>query len=261
MASPVCSALRSTLSVAIAALWLAVPAWAQPPATSHRQPVLVELFTSEGCSDCPPADALLARLDSTQFIPGAQAIVLSEHVTYWNHLGWRDPFSYDLMDQRQSRYASLFSLNQVYTPQMVVDGAQQFVGSNANALNQAVSAAASKPKLPIAIQTASLTGNILRFSVRAPANPRTALVVVLAQDVTRSEVPRGENAGRTLHHVAVARVLKQYEPGYADGRQLQLSVPSLSDMGITTGPLRLVAFLADRQSGHVVAATEQTINP
>src|SRR6202789_4199856 len=115
-------------------------------ADAARQPVLVELFTSEGCSSCPPADALLAHLDETQSVPGAQVIVLSEHVTYWNQDGWHDPFSMDAMTDRQKQYGDQFGLSDVFTPQAVVDGAAQMVGSDERGLEQAVERAAASPK-------------------------------------------------------------------------------------------------------------------
>jgi hypothetical protein len=229
-------------------------------APAQRQPVLVELFTSEGCSDCPPADELLAQLDQKQFVAGAQAIVLSEHVTYWNHQGWSDPFSFDAIDGRQQNYAQLFGLGSVYTPQMVVDGAAEFVGSDAAKLNRTVARAAAKPKLALAIGDAhrSADGSVV-FSVRAAARGEATLVAALAENATRSEVARGENAGRTLHHVAVVRVLKDFGSGATDGRPLQLSGAGLSAAEKDGEPLRLVVFLVDRSSGHVVAVAEQTL--
>jgi len=231
---------------------------AAAPVTS--QPVLVELFTSEGCSDCPPADELLGWLDATQPVPGAQAIVLSEHVTYWNHLGWRDPFSLDDIDERQKQYEARFGLSSSYTPQMVVDGAVQFVGNNSAKLGAAVARAAAPPKAKIAIEDVHLIGGALSFSVRGDNNSGATLVAALAQNVTRSEVVRGENAGRTLHHVAVVRAIKDFGSKATDGRPLRLSGAISSGTNNAEGPLRLVVFLADRKTGRVLAIAEQTLS-
>jgi hypothetical protein len=219
-----------------------------------RQPVLVELFTSEGCSDCPPADALLGRLDATQFVPGAHAIVLSEHVTYWDHLGWRDPFSMEEATARQEWYVGHFGLSSSYTPQMVVDGTAQFVGSDSRALSLAVVGAAATPKRALAIEGARWESRAAQFSVRGAEDRGVRVVAALASNATHAEVSRGENAGRTLHHVAVVRVIKEFDGGVLDGRALHLSAPS--DM---QSPIRLVVFMADRKTGHVLAVAEETL--
>jgi hypothetical protein len=242
---------------------LALAASAQPsptPATSHRQPVLVELFTSEGCSDCPPADALLAQLDATQFVPGAQAIVLSEHVTYWNHEGWSDPFSFEAMTERQQNYVTHFGIDSSYTPQMVVDGAEQFVGSDVARLNRAVANASAIPKLEISIEKAEWIDGSARFSVRGPVGGNTTLIAVLAENATRSVVRRGENAGRTLQHVAVVRVIKDFGSKAIGGRELGLSGPGHLAAGESSGPLRLVVFLVDRKTGRIAAVAERDLS-
>ncbi len=244
--------------------WNAVvwPAAAQNAAATDSarpvQPVLVELFTSEGCSDCPPADRLLEQLDKTQPIAGVDAIVLSEHVTYWDHLGWRDPFSLEAMTERQKEYGDRFGLQDIYTPQMVVDGAAQFVGSDARALAAALKSAVARPKEEIAIENAGWANGAVEFSVHGREGLHARLVAVLAADATHSEVARGENAGRTLHHVAVVRVMKEFGSDALDGRALKLGGSGLAHQDEASGPVRLVVFLVEPQTGHVVgAATER----
>jgi hypothetical protein len=229
----------------------------QAESSTVRQPVLVELFTSEGCSDCPPADALLERLETTQFVPGAQAIVLSEHVTYWNYLGWTDPFSFEEMSERQSRYAAHFRLDSVYTPQAVVDGAAQVLGSDPSAISHAISAAAQRTKPDFRIEGAHWTGNTIAIDLNAPEGLNGALTVALAEDETHSSVSRGENAGRALHHVAVVRVMKTMVWNKMDGHPVTLDLAGVK--GFSGHDFRLVAFVADGTPGRVLAVAERQI--
>lgn len=268
MASPRSGFLKvpNVATALMVASFLCAVLWAQQKQVSaipvQRQPVLVELFTSEGCSDCPPADALLAKLDQQQFVPGADAIVLSEHVTYWNHQGWRDPFSLDALDARQQAYAREFALSEVYTPQAVVDGAEQLVGSDAAKLKMAVAHAANEPKVDIEIENAHREPDgAIDFTVRAANKGKGRLVAALAENATVSEVSRGENAGRTLHHVAVVRAMKEFSGSAADGRKLELNDPDAANGKSSGEPLRVVVFLEDRWNGHVMGAAEQTLRP
>ena len=266
MASP--KAIRGLVGAFAACAILAVSTVAfhaaahsqQPEQNSARVPVLVELFTSEGCSDCPPADRLIEELDTKQPIPGAQAIVLSEHVTYWNRLGWRDPFSLDDIDQRQKDYGDRFHLDSVYTPQVVIDGSAQLVGNNGPGVVRAVADAAATPKKALSIEGAHWEGANAVFSVHGSADSGTRLIAALAADATQSEVSRGENAGRTLHHVAVVRTLKDFGSGATEGKPLKLSGGGLSHAGGASAPSRLVVFLVDRKTGRVQAVAEQALN-
>jgi hypothetical protein len=246
------------------ALLLCLPGSSQPGATpAQPNPVLVELFTSEGCSDCPPADAVLAQLD-TQVIPGAQVIALSEHVTYWNHQGWMDPFSFDEIDLRQQSYVRQFGLDSPATPQFVVDGTMQLAGSNPPVLAGFITRAAAVPKIQIEIGNAHRAANgAVEFTVHAATATKATLVAIIAENATHSEVSHGENAGRTLHHVAVVRAIKEFGSnfgsGATDGRTLELSGGNVLRAEKDGEPLRLVVFLVSHS--RVVGAAEQTLNP
>jgi hypothetical protein len=176
-----------------------------------RSPVLVELFTSEGCSSCPPADALLERLDRSQPVSGADLIVLSEHVDYWNDIGWKDPYSLHEYSERQSAYAAQFGLGSIYTPQMIVDGHFEFVGSDERRAKEAIENATKVMKTPVSISS-SLTDEKTTI-LHIETGPLTAssttesagIFLAIADDSDESHVSRGENAGRTLKHVAVLR--------------------------------------------------------
>ncbi|MGD0481201.1 MAG: DUF1223 domain-containing protein [Terracidiphilus sp.] len=259
---------RVAVTLVATALLLCLPAAGQAsaastPAATQPTPVLVELFTSEGCSDCPPADALLAQLD-TQVIPGAQVIVLSEHVTYWNHQGWMDPFSFDEIDLRQQSYVRQFGLDSPATPQFVVDGTMQLAGSNPPVLAGFITRAAAVPKIQIEIGNAHRAANgAVEFTVHAATATKATLVAIIAENATHSEVSHGENAGRTLHHVAVVRAIKEFGSnfgsGATDGRTLELSGGNVLRAEKDGEPLRLVVFLVSHS--RVVGAAEQTLNP
>ncbi len=182
-----------------------------------RSPVLVELFTSEGCSSCPPADELLTRLDKMQPVPSAEVIALSQHVDYWNRLGWADPYSSAEFSKRQSDYAEAFKIDGNYTPQMVVDGQAEFVGSNTSKARDAIIKAAQAAKATVQItrignSSEAKTVDVplqIRIDNLPPVSSRDTTEVMLAitEDNLRSNVLRGENGGRLLKHTAVVRKL------------------------------------------------------
>ena len=170
--------------------------------------MLVELFTSEGCSSCPPADQLLSELVSRQPVPGALVIGLSEHVDYWNQLGWKDPFSKALFSRRQSDYAATFKVEDIYTPQMVVDGADAFVGSDRARALAAIAKAAAEPRSPILLTWTSSAPAVLSITIDGGAGVAGATVrLAITEDGLASDVTRGENGGHRLTHAAVTREL------------------------------------------------------
>ena len=174
-------------------------------AAKGKTPVLVELFTSEGCSSCPPADRNLAAL-AKQTGGDAEIITLGMHVDYWNNLGWNDPFSAAKFSRRQSFYSDTFKLDGVYTPQMVVDGSFQFVGGNSGEAAKAVAEAVKTPKANVAL---AATGNTLKVDISdLPEHTFGNIFLAIAEDNLSSNVKRGENSGRVLAHTSVVRELR-----------------------------------------------------
>jgi hypothetical protein len=249
------SFLSGKTSLAAFLVFAAVSARAEgaPPA---RVPVLVELFTSEGCSSCPPADLVLARLARTQPFAGAEIVALSLHVDYWNRLGWADPFSSPAFSARQSDYGRVWGANRVYTPQVVVDGRTELVGSDEKEARHAVEQAARLPKASIEILPAARGENAelrLRVGALPPVTPgdTAELLLAVTEDGLATDVPRGENAGRRLVHSAVVRelaVVGTVKPG-APFDTLQ---PIRLKANWKKNALHAVAFVQERRSRRVL---------
>ncbi len=172
-----------------------------------RVPVVVELFTSEGCSSCPPADILLSTLARQDTIAGAQVIPLGLHVTYWDQLGWKDPASLQAATDRQQDYGRVFGADSMYTPEAVIDGHSQMIGSDEEAVRRAIAKAALEPHgtvaLSVSTQSDTVTARLTVNGIRASETLHNIFFVT--EDGLTSIVRRGENGGRTLHNDAVVR--------------------------------------------------------
>src|SRR5689334_18874746 len=208
--------------------------------------VLVELFTSEGCSSCPPADAVLARLHREQPAPGLQLIVLSEHVDYWNNLGWKDPYSAAQFSERQELYGS-----RIYTPQAIVDGRTDVLGSEQYAIVRAARAAAQEPH-GVARLDRSAKGVRISVTGLPPGHGDARVMLAVVEDGLVSKVERGENAGRTLEHTAVVRALREVGKAAAGEAGWAGEVPVPTD--VSWKKTRVLAFVQDGRTRHILAA-------
>ncbi|MGA8760986.1 MAG: DUF1223 domain-containing protein [Stellaceae bacterium] len=190
---------------------------AASPLDAAERPIVVELFTSEGCSSCPPADALLAELANRPDV-----LALSFHVDYWDRLGWKDPFSSAAATDRQRNYANLLRTGTVYTPQVVVDGRWQAVGSDRDEVEQAIgSAHRSEAMLPVAL---AFEQGRARITIGAGNQQASGSVVLIGFDRRHVDaIKGGENDGRTLAHVDVVRGM--IEAGRFDGKAATIEVP------------------------------------
>jgi hypothetical protein len=191
----------------VAGLLMVGVARAQSAATPSEHPVLVELFTSEGCSSCPPADEVLRKMHDMHTAAGTLIVTLSEHVTYWNHDGWVDPFSDEMFTERQKAYEDRLKVAEAYTPQVVVNGVAQVNGSDGYNILKAVDAAKSDA-VTMRISSAKVDGKkvVVEFAVEGSLPKKGADVyVVVTDDEASTDVLRGENKGKTITHVSVAR--------------------------------------------------------
>lgn|SRR5436190_5804738 len=220
-------------------------------------PVVVELFTSEGCESCPPADLLLQQLQTTQPVGGAQIIPLSLHVDYWDQLGWRDRFSSAQLTNRQRAYGVRFNLDSVYTPQMVIDGRSEVVGSDGGAARKAIATAAKAAHGTMRIDRIGTDLSIVASDL--PNHDRADVVVAVVEDRLKSNVTRGENHGRTLTHTAVVRTLSAV--GDAAGRTAEARFGPAPDASWKREDLRVVAFVQERRGGAILASATIALEP
>lgn len=212
---------------------------AQPP----RVPVLVELYTSEGCSSCPPADAFLEALLRDQPVANAQIIPIGFHVDYFNSLGWKDGFSSAVFTARQQSYLPVFGDDKLYTPQIIVDGHDLIEGTAKDQVSRLIESAAARSHLPLSVTARVVADNRIRMTITLPASPPNAekiqLLAAITEDGLSTVVTRGENQGRTLHHMAVARALHGFDSLGARGMEVVKVVP----IGKGWGPKGLKAVI------------------
>lgn len=237
-----------------------------PPVDTGRKPVVVELFTSEGCSDCPPAEALALKLEQ-QPIAGADVIVLEEHVDYWNRQGWVDPFSSPDWTERQQVYVGN-AKSGPYTPEMVVDGQSQFVGSNAQEAEAAIEKAVRGPETNVTIGGGKIDGkdsedftlSVGKLAGNA-ANDVAEVWLAVVEDGLHSSVTRGENAGHVLYHAAVVRSLHKIGVAGAKGDATSFSGNARVkiEKKWDRKNLHVVAFVQERKSRAILGAASTKV--
>lgn len=216
-----------------------------------RQPVLLELFTSEGCSSCPPAERNLAYIQTEQPYSDAEIITLAFHVDYWDGLGWKDPYASPLFTQRQRVYDRKFRTGNIYTPQMVVDGDFEFVGSNLDKAEKAIKRSVRDEKGVIDLSVAE--GKLKVDISRLPKLDASTVYIAYAEDGLSSDVRRGENAGKTLSHLSVVRALNgvgMIKPGNAS---FTIETPLNIDPKWDRDRLKAVVFVQENHTRKVFA--------
>jgi hypothetical protein len=262
---------RAVRLVSILALWAPLELAASEPPTMHSDPasppsghtVVVELFTSQGCSSCPPADRILSELGSQQ---NARVIALSFHVDYWNHDGWTDPFSRHDWTERQSAYARLLGLRSVYTPEAVVDGRTEMVGSDANRLRAAIAAAAQRTAASVSIHLDVEKSKVaVAATVDRPEILRSRkldLMLAVFETNLVTSVGKGENGGKTLRNDYVVRSLRRAATLSSGGANPSSQLTTLSlDDSWKRAELGIAAFVQDPSSLEILGAAALPLSP
>jgi hypothetical protein len=225
-------------------------------AAQTRSPVLVELFTSEGCSSCPSADELAIKLEKWKSHSGGEVIVLGEHVDYWDGQGWHDRFSSWRFTQRQESYARRFGLDGPYTPEMVVNGRVECVGNDSRrVVSNIENAAARATSASIQVRR---SGDGVRIAVQNAGKHRLDVMLALTETGLTTQVHGGENRGRELHHAAVVRTLAKI--GSTHDGSFEDDYPLHVDPSWRPENLHAVVFLQNGAAGEVVSATQIPLN-
>jgi hypothetical protein len=210
---------------------------------------VVELFTSEGCSSCPPADAAVGRLKGWE----KNVFVLSFHVDYWNNLGWKDIFSDPAYSSRQQEYGTFLHISNIYTPQIIINGKVEFVGSEETRLRKTIEESILEvPKTEIHIKVLQETNHKIPVSVSSDGNKSTRLNLALVQNYASDFVQRGENKGKTLSHFFIVRDFKVFS-NPKDPNTFFLDLPK----GLEPSDCTIIAFLQD--SKMVISSLQQDL--
>jgi hypothetical protein len=239
----------------LAVLLVAVPLSAADSVQSTRTPVLVELFTSEGCSSCPPADALLIKLNELQPIPGVTVIALEEHVDYWDRQGWRDPFSSAEFTERQRHYGEWLHTDSPYTPQMLVDGQSELMGSDSRKALSELARAGRAAKIPVRLTLREKSAGQVSLAVAIDAGSSGDVLLAITESGLATDVARGENAGHNLKHSAVVRKLIPIGK-LKSGKTFAADPVVKFAREWKPENLGAVVFVQERSSGKVLGAAE-----
>lgn len=217
---------------------------------AEKTPVLVELFTSEGCSSCPPAERLLDQIEKDQPYQNIEVITLALHVDYWDRLGWKDSFSSALFTRRQDIYSQKFSISSTYTPQMVVDGTSHFIGSRSDRAAEAITDQAKVKKGDVVL---SLENG--RLSVRLskiPKHEQATIFLAFAEDALITDVAKGENSGKRLEHTSVVRELRSLGVLPAGQNELNVEQPLQFQDEWKKENMKLIVFVQENASRKVI---------
>ncbi|QQE12650.1 DUF1223 domain-containing protein [Planctomycetota bacterium] len=234
--------------------------WVTTSPGSTKPFALLQLFTSEGCSSCPPADRLLTQIREQAKAEEEPIYPLSFHVDYWNRLGWKDPYSSSVYSDLQKQYAHVWHAPNIYTPQMIVNGFEGFVGSNAKVANEQINLALTtgpqymislmaevQPKMPDKVKVNWMVSALHRAKIR-PLD----LAIAITENDLASKVTSGENSGKTLMHSQVVRVYKVIPLTEENlSSSVDLQIPKQSIVGNT----RIVAYIQDPETMGILGAT------